>query len=277
MPIITDGAWGTQLQAAGLAPGECPEAWNLTRPAVVQAVAAAYVAAGSKVILTNTFGANAVVLARHGLADQVTAINQAGAALSRAAAGSGVQVYASVGPVGRLLSAGEITPAEVRAAFHEQIAALQAGGADGIVAETMADGDEAAIAAEVANELGLPVVLSFTFDHGKAHDRTMCGLTPERAARIADEAGADGLGANCGLGAEALLPVMQRLRAASTLPLWAKPNAGLPVLAGGVTVYRSDPLAFAEHSRALVGAGAYWIGACCGSSPAVIAALQSSP
>ncbi len=274
-PIVTDGAWGTQLQARGLKPGECPDAWNLSHPELVESVAAGYVAAGSRVILSNTFGANRIVLAGHGLAAQAAAINRAGAAISRKAAGTSALVFASIGPSGKLLAADEVTAEELTLAFTEQARALKDGGADAVVIETMTDPGEAEIACAAARAAGLPVVLSFTFDSGKNLDRTMNGLTPEAAAKIANECGADAVGANCGLGITQLTPILRRMRAATTLPLWAKPNAGRPTQIDGKDVYGSDAAAFAAAVPDLVSAGAAFVGGCCGSSPEVIAAIKS--
>lgn len=274
-PVITDGAWGTQLQAAGLPPGACPDAWNLERPDAVRAVAAGYVAAGSQIILSNTFGANRLVLERHGLGDQVAAINRAGAQLSREAAGDRALVFASLGPCGRLLAAGEVEETVVAAAFAEQAAALKEGGAHAVVVETMADVAEARLAVAAVKAVGLPVVASFTFDSGKQGDRTMTGATPEKALQAMVEAGADVIGANCGKGMDGIIPIIKRLTGAG-LPVWAKPNGGLPVLVDGKTVHSCDPAAFARGAAALRAAGATFIGACCGSSPVVIAALAQT-
>ncbi len=274
-PVVSDGAWGTQLQARGLQPGECPDAWNLTHPDRVEAVAAGYVAAGSRVILSNTFGANRVVLAGHGLAAQAAAINRAGAAISRRAAGTKGLVFASIGPSGKLLAAEEISEAELVAAFTEQAQALKDGGADAVVIETMSDPGEAAIACTAARAAGLPVVLSFTFDSGRNLDRTMNGLTPEAAAKVANDCGADAVGANCGLGITQLTPILRRMRAATALPLWAKPNAGRPTQVDGKDVYGSDAAAFAAAVPELISAGAAFVGGCCGSSPEVIAAISA--
>jgi 5-methyltetrahydrofolate--homocysteine methyltransferase len=275
-PVITDGAWGTQLQAHGLPLDACPDSWNLSHPDVVEAVARSYVAAGSRVILTNTFGANRLALARHGLAEKAAAINRTGAAISRSAAGTAVHVIASMGPTGKLLAMGEVPEAEVRSCFQEQAHALAAGGAEGIVVETMSDLTEARLAVEAARETGLPVIACMTFGAGKAGDRTLMGITPEQAAEALAAAGADAIGANCGNGAAELLPVCRRLRAATNLPIWIKPNAGLPELTGGsvpTVTYRTTPEEFAQAAAALVEAGADFIGGCCGTGPVFIQAL----
>ncbi|MBN1912031.1 MAG: homocysteine S-methyltransferase family protein, partial [Pirellulales bacterium] len=172
-PVVTDGAWGTQLQARGLGTGECPDAWNLSQPDKVREVAAAYVAAGSDVILTNTFGANRFMLARHELSDQAAAINEAGVRLSREAAGDRAKVFASMGPTGLMLMMGDVDPSDFEAAFAEQAAAMAAAGADAIVVETMSDPAEAQLAVAAAKKTGLPVVGCMTFDSGADGDRTM--------------------------------------------------------------------------------------------------------
>jgi len=273
-PVVTDGAWGTQLQARGLVAGACPELWNLTRADCVADVARAYVEAGSEVILTNTFGANAVVLARHGLADQVSQINRAGVAISKSAAGRRARVFASMGPTGKILEMDEISVAEVSGFFTEQADALAGAGADAIVVETMSALAEARLAVKAARETGLPVVASMTFGAGRDGTRTVMGVTPEQAAATLMAAGASAIGANCGEGAARLLPVCQRLRAVTDLPLWLKPNAGRPELIDGKSVYaHSGEDVFAEQVEQLIAAGANFVGGCCGTGPSFIRAL----
>lgn len=275
-PIITDGAWGTQLQARGLGPGECPDAWNLTYPERVEAVARAYVEAGSQVILTNTFRANRLALARHGLAEKTVEINRAGAQISRRAAAGAVHVFASVGPSGRMLMAGETSEEQLAEVFSEQARALAEGGADGIVVETMADLTEARIAVQAALATGLPVVASMVFDSGKNKDRTMMGVTPEQAAQALSEAGAHVIGANCGQGIAGYVAICRRMRAVTDRPLWIKANAGMPELVDGVPVYRTTPEEYAAFVPALVEAGASFIGGCCGTTPDFIRAIRKA-
>jgi methionine synthase I (cobalamin-dependent) len=269
-PVVTDGAWGTQLQARGLSAGECPDVWNLTHPERVEEVARAYVDAGSRVILTNTFRANRLTLAGYGLADKVAEINRAGAAISRRAAAGRAHVFASIGPTGKLLMTGETTEEELLAAFTEQAQALAEGGAEAILVETMSDLAEAKLALRAARQTGLPVVVSMVFDSGKNKDCTMMGATPEQAAQELTEAGAAAIGANCGSGIAAYVPICRRLRAATARPIWIKPNAGLPELLDGRTVYRATPEEFASHLPALIEAGATFIGGCCGTGPEFI-------
>lgn len=272
-PTVTDGAWGTQLQARGLAIGDFPDAWNLTHPELVAEVARAYVASGSQVILTNTFGANRIRLAENSLADRVVEINRRGAEISRAAAAGQAAVFASMGPSGKLLMSGEVNAEEILAAFTEQARGLAEGGADAIVVETMSDLEEAKLAVAAARATGLPVVACMVFDSGKNLDRTMMGSTPEQAAQALNAAGADVIGANCGQGIAGFLPICQRLRAATERPVWIKPNAGLPQLVEGRAVYAGTPEDFANQVPALIEAGANFIGGCCGTSPGFISAL----
>ena len=272
-PIISDGAWGTQLQARGLAIGDFPDAWNLSHPERVAEVARAYVDAGSRVILTNTFGANRIRLAEKSLADRVVEINRRGVEISRQAADGKAAVFASIGPTGKLLMNGEVSAEEMLAAFTEQARAMAEGGADALVVETMSDLEEAKLAVAAARTTGLPVVACMVFDSGKNLDRTMMGTTPEQAAQELTAAGADVIGANCGQGIGGFLPLCQRLRAATDRPIWMKPNAGLPQLVEGRAVYVGTPEDFAGHIPALLKAGANFVGGCCGTSPQFVSAV----
>jgi methionine synthase I (cobalamin-dependent) len=272
-PVVTDGAWGTQLQALGLRSGECPDAWNLTCAEKVETVARAYVEAGSRVILTNTFGGSRLQLANHGLADRTVAINRAGVEISLRAAAGRALVFASVGPTGKMLATEETTEEELRRVYEEQADALAQAGADGLVLETFADLDEARIAIVAAKRTSLPVVASFVFDTGANRDRTMMGATPEQAAELAASAGADVVGANCGRGIGGFVAICGRLRAATTLPVWIKANAGLPEMVNGRAVYATKEAFFAEKAAEVVAEGATFIGGCCGTSPAFIAAV----
>ncbi|HME57269.1 MAG TPA: homocysteine S-methyltransferase family protein [Terracidiphilus sp.] len=272
--LITDGAWGTELQARGLPPGTMPDTWNLAHPERVEAVARAYVEAGSQVILTNTFRANAIAM--HGCAeDDLDAINRAGVALSRHAAGEAL-VFASIGPTGKLLLTGDIDSEQVAAAYIAQARSLAAAGADALLLETMSEIEEARLAVKAARRTGLPVIASFAFDSGKNKDRTMMGATPESVAEAMVEAGADAVGANCGVGVEQVVPICRRLRAASDLPIWIKPNAGLPTMEGTSIRYSTSAEFFASHYVALRDAGAAFIGGCCGTTPEFIRALVSA-
>ena len=276
IPVVTDGAWGTQLQERGLPIGACPDLWNLTHPEKVREVARAYVEAGSRVILTNTFGANRFVLDRHGAGAQAAEIARAGVEISRAAAGERARVFASLGPSGKMLAMGEVAEGELRAAFEETAGALAAAGADGIVVETMSELAEARLAVAAAAATGLPVVGSMVFDSGRDGMHTMMGETPEQTAEALAAAGAAAIGSNCGRGAEQMLPVCERLRAATGLPVWIKPNAGAPELVAGRAVYRTTPAEFVRHMLAIAAAGASLIGGCCGTTPEHLRALVTA-
>jgi 5-methyltetrahydrofolate--homocysteine methyltransferase len=275
-PVVTDGAWGTMLQARGLSLGAFPDAWNLERPEEVRSVAHAYVEAGSQIILTNTFGSNRLRLMETGLAGQLADLNRQGVCLSREAASNHARVFASIGPTGKMLISGDTTIDELRSVFEEQAAALAEAKPDALVVETMSDPEEARIAVAAAHATGLPVVACMVFDSGKQKDRTMMGTTPEQAAESLTAAGADIIGANCGQGIAAFLPICQRLRAASNRPVWIKANAGLPEMLDGRAVYKTHPHEFAAHAESLVAAGAGFLGGCCGTTPDFIRALVAS-
>lgn len=272
--VITDGAWGTQLQARGLGPGEVPDLWNLHHPDEVEAVARSYVEAGSEIILTNTFRGNRIALGEVARKLDVRALNRAGVEISKRAAQGRAKVFASVGPSGKLLALGDVSEDDLRRAFDEQIEGLLEGGPDGIVIETMADLVEARLAVAAARQTGLPVVACMVFDSGKNRDRTMMGVTPEQAAQQLAEAGADIVGANCGNGIQDFVPLCARMRAATSLPIWMKPNAGLPEVIDGETRYRTTPEEFASYVPALIEAGASYIGGCCGTTPEFIRAIR---
>ena len=227
-------------------------------------------------ILTNTFRSNRIALGAHGQDVDVAALNAAGVGISRKAAAGRARVFASVGPSGKMLMSEEVTEAELDGAFAEQCRALAGAGADALLIETMSDLEEARIALRAARTTGLPVIVSMVFDSGKEKDRTMIGSTPEQVAAALGEAGADAIGANCGLGIEGYIPVCARLRKATSLPLWIKPNAGMPVVADGRITYRTTPEEFARGSRDLSLSGADFIGGCCGTTPEFIRAVSAA-
>jgi len=270
--LIADGGWGTEFVQRGLGPGEAPEAWNLDRREDVLAVASSYAQAGADLILTNTFGGTRMKLAKAGLESKTEALNRFGAEISRQAAANRSLVFASIGPTGEFMKPlGTVSEEEMLRDFGEQARALASGGAEGIVIETMTDLAEAKTALRAVKEnTKLPVAVTLTFDKGKKGYATIMGIRPEQAVRELEESGADIVGANCGAGIDNMIELMPRMRGATRLPLWCKPNAGLPELAGGKTVYRETPEMMASKLQALVEAGANIIGGCCGTSPAHI-------
>jgi 5-methyltetrahydrofolate--homocysteine methyltransferase len=275
--LISDGAMGTFLQARGLQAGECPESWCLSHPEVVKGIAEAYIAAGSDVVETNSFGGTSYKLKAYAMADKVAEINRAAARLAKEAMGEKGYVAASVGPTGQIVveEGGEVTPQDLYAAFQEQVVALEEGGADALCIETLASLIEATQAIRAAKEhTKLPVICTFTFEAGARGFRTMMGVTPERAAQEAVAAGADIIGANCGNGIVNMIEITRAMRAAQPdTPILIHANAGIPVLEGGKTVFRETPEFMASHVPALIAAGANIIGGCCGTTPAHIAAM----
>jgi methionine synthase I (cobalamin-dependent) len=263
--VVTDGSWGTQLQKRGIKRGECPDSWNLRHPDWVEDVARGYVEAGSQVILTNTFQSNRLSLGRFDLADKAVVINTRGVEISKKAAGDKAYVFASIGPSGKMLLTKETTEDELQHAFEEQANALVEAGADGIIVETMIDLVEARIAATAAKQTGLPVIASMVFDCGENKDTTLMGNTPEQAVAELTQIGVDGVGANCGQGIEGYVPICRRLRAATDLAVWIKPNAGLPEVEDEKTIFYTTAQEFVTSVPEMIQAGANFIGACCGS------------
>ncbi len=275
-PVITDGAWGTELYRRGLTPGASTDMWNLSHPDLVLEVAQAYVETGCDIILTNTFGANRFILARHGYEERVADINRAGVEVSKKAATGRAHVFASVGPTGKMLLMGDVTDEEMREAYREQIEVLAGANPDGIVLETFVDLNEALIALEEAVKTELPVAVSMVFDSGKEKDRTMMGVAIPQAVRALSDAGADIIGANCGTGIDAYIPVFRKIRAESSLPVWIKPNAGLPEMVDGSSRYTTTAEEFSDAARILIEEGVSFIGGCCGTTPKFIKRLVRS-
>lgn len=275
-PVVTDGAWGTQMQARGLEIGDAPDPWNLTHPDTVEEVARSYVDAGSQIVLTNTFGASSIRLNDYNQGNKAMAINKAGAEISKRAAQDRAKVFASIGPSGKLLMMGQTSEDELLASFEEQAQALAQGGADALVIETMSDPAEARIAVKAAKKTGLPVVACMVFDTGKNKDRTMMGTSPEEAAELLCNAGADAVGANCGQGIEGFIDICLRMKSTCDVPIWIKANAGLPELVNGEAIYKTTPQKFAQSVGALVETGASFIGGCCGTSPDYIRAVREA-
>ncbi len=275
---VIDGAWGTQLQERGLPAGSCPELWNVENAEAVEAVGRSYVEAGSDVILTNTFGGNQFILTNHGVGERAAELSEAGVRISRRAAGGEAKVFASIGPTGKIVMMGEVSEDELEAAFAETVQALERGEADAIVLETFNELDELEIALKaVKKTTNLPVVASMTFSSGPDGTNTMMGNTPGDLARTAAECGADAVGANCGVGPDNYVKVAELLRAATRLPIWIKPNAGLPEIApDGQTVFPMGPDEFASYVPKLIAAGANFIGGCCGTTPDHIRALRKA-
>lgn len=280
-PLLGDGAMGTQLMLAGLEQGACGEAWNLSQPEKVLAIQRRYVEAGSDCLLTNTFGGSRIMLNRHGNAGKALEINRAGVEIARAAFGGKAGfVIGDIGPFGGLMEPyGEFREEDVREAFAEQAEALVDAGADAIILETMTSLEELRIGICAAKQAGAFCVIgSMAYDvtlDGSTF-RTMMGVDPERAARAMAEEGADMIALNCGtrMDMERARQAVIRYRAVSSLPVMVEPNAGQPRLENMKVVYDETPEEMGKGVVPLLEAGASVVGACCGSTPAHIAAFR---
>lgn len=268
--LLSDGAWGTFLQAKGMIPGECPELWNITHRSDVFSIAESYLLAGSDIIETNSFGGSVFKLSQYGLGDRVSELNQAAAAISREAAGNEKHVAGSIGPSGKMLLMGDVTEEELYNAFREQAAALEKGGADIIIVETMSAIDEASLAVRAAREnTKCTVIVTMTFSKTPQGEyRTMMGVSPGEMVISMKEAGAHIIGSNCGNGIEDMIGIVEAIRISDkNIPVMIQANAGIPELIEGKTVFRESPEMMASFVPELIKAGVNIIGGCCGTTP----------
>ena len=280
---IFDGGYGWLLQERGLPPGEVAELWNVENPSAVGALHEEYAAAGAQVLTTNTFGGTRARLDGSGLAERVVEINEAGARIAREVADRyDALVAGCIGPSGELLEPyGVLNEADAVEMFAEQITGLAAGGADLILIETMSDLGEASAAVAAAAKVApdLPIIVTMSFD---TNLHTMMGVAPGAAIAAFAALGADAVGANCGRGPDDMRQIAAALVAARSdadldgVLLIAQSNAGLPHVHGDGFVYDVDPAGMAEHALELREIGIDVIGACCGSSPAHIAAMAAA-
>ena len=274
--LLSDGAWGTFLQEKGLKPGECPELWNITHRKEVLDIAESYLLAGSDIIETNSFGGSIFKLSQYGLEGRVSELNQAAAAISREAAGNDRHVAGSVGPSGKMLLMGDVTENELYDGFCQQVTALEKGGADIIIVETMSAIDEASLAVRAAREnTKCTVIITMTFSGDNKGDfRTMMGVSPEEMVIAMKEAGAHIVGSNCGNGIEDMISITRAIRSTdNTIPIMIQANAGIPEYIDGKTVFRESPEMMASFIPELIKAGASIIGGCCGTTPEHIRAM----
>ncbi len=272
---LFDGAMGTMLQNAGLKPGECPECFNITHPEVIVNVHTQYITHGADIIETNTFGANRIKLAYYHLDDKVASINAAAVTNARTACNAQTKIAGSIGPTGKFLEPlGELTFDEAYEVFAEQAQALEKAGVDLFIIETMIDIQEmrAALLA-VKDTSAKPVVCQMSFSE---NGRTVTGTDPQTAAITLEALGADIIGANCSLGPKQLLPIIETLAANCSRPISVQPNAGMPHLENGVTVFPMNAEEMGKWAEKLVAAGATYLGGCCGTTPAHIQSLKNA-
>ncbi len=282
-PVLADGAMGTVLYARGVFINRCYDELNLSDPNLILSIHEDYLQAGAEILETNTFGANRFRLTRHGLASKVAEINAAGVKLARQAvdhlqekqAGT-AYVAGSIGPLGvRLEPLGKTGLDEARDAFAEQIRALADAGVDMLIIETMPALNEAREALLAAEETApqLPVLVMVTVD-----DESNCldGSSPQQAAALLTEWGADAIGVNCSTGPSTVLTAIEAMRSATTLPLAAMPNAGMPRAIEGRNIYLCSPEYMASFARKAIAAGAQIVGGCCGTTPNHIRAMRSA-
>lgn len=275
--VLCDGAMGTMLYGCGVFINKSYDELNVTQPDTVRSVHEQYLQAGAEVIETNTFGANRVRLEHFGLADRVRELNLAGAALARRSADAHLDKHGArafvAGAIGSLGAVKGMTPEATRAAFREQIEALAEGGVDLLMAETMMSVVEAeqAVAAAREGAPGLRIAVLATVDES---GNCLDGTTAERFAERLTAAGADAVGCNCSSGPETVFTAVQRMRAVTTLPLVAMPNAGLPRIVEGRHIYLGTPEYMGSFAQKFVRAGVNWVGGCCGTTPAHIRAMR---
>jgi 5-methyltetrahydrofolate--homocysteine methyltransferase len=276
--LVADGATGTNLHKLGLQPGIAPEDLVLDQPELILELETAFAKAGSDILLTCTFGATSIRMKDSKYAPRVTELNQRAAELTRKAASlrSGILVAGSIGPTGLLMKPyGPLTVEQAGAAFTEQVRGLVAGGVDLLVIETMFAFEEADAAFNAARAVtDLPIVVSFSYDRGV---RTMMGVKPAETIQRYREMGAALVGANCGTSLENMEKVIREYAAAEPgFPLWVKPNAGMPRMLDGNTVFDVTAGQMAEFAMKSVTLGARVVGGCCGNTPDHIAAIAES-
>src|SRR5450631_4489837 len=276
-PVLCDGATGTLLYAKGIFINRCYDELNVSQPDLIRELHHEYMQAGAEIIETNTFGGNSFRLARHSMENRVREINLAGVRLAKEAAKSfDVWVAGSVGPLGvRIEPLGKTSFEEARAAFREQISALVEGGVVLLMLETFGYVEELHQAILAARDVDpkIPVVAQVTVDEDS---NCLDGSTPETFAPRLEEWGADVIGCNCSVGPVAMLEAMERVRAATSLPLAAQPNAGVPRSVEGRNIYLCSPEYMASYARKFVAAGVRMVGGCCGTTPDHIRVMKSA-
>lgn len=272
--LILDGATGTELQKKGMPTGVCPEQWAIENPHTIKEIQKAYIAAGSNIIYTCSFGGNPVKLGEFGLADKTFEINKRLAQLSKEAAGEACLVAGDIASTGRFIKPlGDMSFEEFVDLYKEQVKGLLAGGVDLFVIETMLDIQEARAALLAVKEsCDLPVCVSMSFDENM---RTLTGTDPLTALITLQSLGANAVGCNCSTGPVHMLEIINQMKPYAKVPLMAKPNAGLPRLVNGITVFDMEAEEFGSYTERFIQAGVNLLGGCCGTSPVYIQELHN--
>ena len=277
--LVGDGGWGTLLIKAGMQAGECPELWNIEHPDIVSDIAIAYKEAGADLVSTNSFGGNRIKLKSYGLEDKVRELNSKAAYLTRKAVGEKCHVLASIGPSGKFIMMGDVSEDELYESFREQAIALEEGGADSCIIETMSDLDEARCAMRAVKEnTKLEIIVSFTFMRSSDGERfnTIMGTTPEVFIQEMKQIGVSILGINCTLSVEDMCVLLQKMYAyEKEVPFLVYPNAGQPQITDEGIRYPETPEMFARYVTSFYKNGARIIGGCCGTTPEHIRAIRS--
>lgn len=275
--LVSDGAWGTYLFKKGLKSGDCPELWNLDHPDSVMEIASSYIDAGADIIETNSFGASRFKLSQYNLADKTGLINQRSAEISRQAAKDKI-VMASIGPTGKFLMMDDVSESDLYESFKEQAVAFEIGGADAVCIETFYALDEAEQAIKaVKDNTDLEVICTFSFDKNQDGTyRTLMGISPQQMTESLIICGADIIGANCGVGFEAMISITKNIREVSDkIPILVQANAGLPEIKDEELIYSETPDVIKNIVPQIIDAGANIIGGCCGTTPEHIKVIRA--
>lgn len=274
--LLLDGATGSNLMASGMPRGICTETWVIEHKEIFQELQRAYIAAGSQVIYAPTFGGNRINLAKHGLTDRIEEINRTLVGYSRELAGDGVYVAGDITTSGSFITAdGDYTYDDAFKMYQEQVKILADAGIDLIAAETMINIEETLAAVDAANSVcNLPIMCTMTVE---ADGSIFSGGNAIEAAVSLEAAGADAVGINCSVGPDQLVSVVRSIKENVSIPVIAKPNAGMPTIDDrGNAVYSMNPEDFASYMKILIENGASVVGGCCGTTPAFIKALHDS-
>lgn len=274
--LLLDGATGSNLMASGMPRGICTETWVIEHKEIFQELQRAYIAAGSQVIYAPTFGGNRINLAKHGLTDRIEEINRTLVGYSRELAGDGVYVAGDITTSGSFITAdGDYTYDDAFKMYQEQVKILADAGIDLIAAETMINIEETLAAVDAANSVcDLPIMCTMTVE---ADGSIFSGGNAIEAAVSLEAAGANAVGINCSVGPDQLVSVVRSIKENVSIPVIAKPNAGMPTIDDrGNAVYSMNPEDFASYMKILIENGASVVGGCCGTTPAFIRALHDS-